>query len=156
MPTPPRASAIACGVAVAFVLAMAEAATVMYKWVDKDGRVFYSDQPPPANVKSEIIKPPPPPSNPNAAQELADKQNEQKVRERKQQEAQTVAERNRVELERRRDNCQKARAQLKQMLEQGDTLWYREDENGQRTILDEAARRAAIENQQVFIRDACS
>src|SRR5262245_31463942 len=157
MITSPRICAVACAIAIAFATAAAQAAPLMYKWVDKDGRIVYSDQPPPPNVKSEIIKPPPPPSNPNAAQELAEKQLEQKGREKKQQEAVAVAERNRVELERRRENCQRARAQLKAMLEQGDTtLWYREDENGQRVILDPAARAASIENQQAFIRDACS
>ena len=61
------------------VLACALAASTaafgqLYKWVDKDGKVTYSDQPPPANVKSEVLRPPPPPANPNAARELADRE----------------------------------------------------------------------------------
>ena len=38
------------------------------------------DQPPPGNVKSEIIKGPPPPANPNAAKEMATKELEYRQR----------------------------------------------------------------------------
>ena len=31
------------------------AGAVLYKWVDANGRVSYSDQPPPGNVKAEIV-----------------------------------------------------------------------------------------------------
>ena len=30
----------------------------MYKWVDSNGRVQYSDKPPPSNIKSEKLRPP--------------------------------------------------------------------------------------------------
>ena len=52
-------------------LAAAPASAAIYKWTDANGRVVYSDQPPPANVKVEAIAPPPPPANPNAVKELA-------------------------------------------------------------------------------------
>ncbi len=66
--------------AVAFVLAAFCAAQpalgALYKWVDSNGRVVYSDQPPTGDVKVETISGPPPPANPNAPQELANKQME--------------------------------------------------------------------------------
>lgn len=38
-------------IAIAILLATATVAAQVYKWVDKDGRVQYSDQPPPADAK---------------------------------------------------------------------------------------------------------
>ena len=39
----------------------------IYKWVDKDGVVQYTQTPPPAGVSSSEIKPPPPPPDAAAA-----------------------------------------------------------------------------------------
>src|SRR6185369_6896641 len=100
--TPPicNAGRSAFAIAVACALLAAPALATMYKWVDKDGKVVYSDQPPPANVKSEVIKPPPPPVNPNAAQEFADKKLELKAKEKNTQEEAKTAERTRLDNER--------------------------------------------------------
>ena len=57
-PTPPgagghhRPAAYAIA-ATALLLAAVPAAAALYKWIDANGRVIYSDQPPPANVKAE-------------------------------------------------------------------------------------------------------
>src|SRR5512141_964010 len=32
----------------------------MYKWVDSNGKVHYSDKPPPSNIKTEKLRAPPP------------------------------------------------------------------------------------------------
>jgi hypothetical protein len=140
--------------AAAMVACSAPAFATMYKWVDKDGKVIYSDQPPPSNVKSEVIKPPPPPSNPNAAQELADKQLELKLRDKKQQDQAKTAEKTRTDNERRRENCQQARMQLR-ALEAGNQLFYRYDANGQPVYLDDAGRLAAVAQQRDSVRDLC-
>ena len=58
----------------AVLLAAAPAIGALYKWTDANGRVIYSDQPPPGNVKVETINAPPPPDNPNAAKDLANKE----------------------------------------------------------------------------------
>lgn len=49
-----RPSLIAAIVALALCASSAVAAP--YKWVDKDGKTHYSDQPPPAGVKSEKVE----------------------------------------------------------------------------------------------------
>ena len=49
-------------------------AAALYKWTDANGRVVYSDQPPPGNVKVDTLAGPPPPANPNAVKELASKE----------------------------------------------------------------------------------
>ncbi len=60
--------------AAALAIVALPAAAALYKWTDANGRVIYSDQPPPGNVKVESINAPPPPANPNAAKELAAKE----------------------------------------------------------------------------------
>ena len=152
--SPAVAARLALALAAALALIAAPASAAMYKWVDKDGRVVYSDQPPPPNVKSEIVKPPPPPANPNAAQELADKQLELKMKEKKQAEITKTDEAKRVENERRRENCQLARGNLRRLM-MPTQPYIRYDDKGQPILMDEAARQATIAEQQRAIREHC-
>jgi len=153
--TNPRgAMAAALAIAIGLLFAAAPAGATMYKWVDKNGRIVYSDQPPPADVKSEIVKPPPPPVNPNAAKELADKEQEIKLRDKKRAEEAQTAEKTRIDAERRRENCVQARGQL-QALQLANQNYYRYNDKGERILLDDAARRAAIEQQQQIVRASC-
>lgn len=153
--TNPRgAMAAALAIAIGLLFAAAPAGATMYKWVDKNGRIVYSDQPPPADVKSEIVKPPPPPVNPNAAKEFADKELELKLRDKKRAEEAQAADKTRVETERRREICVQARGQL-QALQLANQNYYRYTENGERIILDDTARRAAVDQQQQVVRENC-
>jgi hypothetical protein len=146
--------AAALAIAIGLLFAAAPAGATMYKWVDKNGRIVYSDQPPPADVKSEIVKPPPPPVNPNAAKEFADKELELKLRDKKRAEEAQAADKTRVETERRREICVQARGQL-QALQLANQNYYRYTENGERIILDDTARRAAVDQQQQVVRENC-
>ncbi|MBI5910474.1 MAG: DUF4124 domain-containing protein [Betaproteobacteria bacterium] len=48
-------------VAIALALCVAlPASAQMYKWVDSNGKVQYSDKPPPSNIKTEKLRAPPP------------------------------------------------------------------------------------------------
>ena len=167
IPTPPASRGPACArtsqrgamaaalaVAVGLLFTAAPAGATMYKWVDKNGRVFYSDQPPPADVKSEIVKPPPPPVNPNAAKELADKELDLKLRDKKRAEEVQAAEKTRAEAERRRENCVQARGPL-QALQLANQNYYRYTEKGERVVLDDTARSAAVDQQQQILRENC-
>ncbi len=126
----------------------------MYKWVDENGRVVYSDQPPPANVKSEIVKPPPPPANPNAAKELADKELEIKQRDKKRAEEAQAAEKARADAERRRENCVQARGQLQALQQKGEAS-SATTKRARRHLPRRDARREAIERQQQAVRENC-
>ena len=42
------------------------ASAQMYKWVDANGKVQYSDKPPPSNIKTEKLRAPPPAAAPSA------------------------------------------------------------------------------------------
>ena len=149
-----RRAALATALAVGLLFAAAPAAATTYKWVDKNGRVVYSDQPPPADIKAEIVRPPPPPDNPNAAKELADREQEIKLRDKKRAEEAQTAEKTRIDAERRRENCVQARGQLR-VLQLANQNYYRYDEKGERVVLDAPARREAIELQQQIVRENC-
>ena len=48
-------------VAISLALCVAlPASAQMYKWVDSNGKVHYSDKPPPSNIKTEKLRAPPP------------------------------------------------------------------------------------------------
>jgi len=149
-----RRAATLAAVAAGLLFATAPAVATMYKWVDQNGRVVYSDQPPPADVKSEIVKPPPPPVNPNAARELADKESEIKLRDKKRAEEAQAADKLRADAQRRRELCQQARGQLL-ALQQDNQVYYRFNDKGERVALDNAARLAALEQQQRTVQEAC-
>jgi hypothetical protein len=150
----PRRDAGTLIVAVALALACAPAAGAVYKWVDANGRVVYSDQPPPASVKSETLKDLPPPANPNAAKELEEQEFARKQAEKKKQEAAAAAEKTRAETEQKRDMCATARGQLAMLLDARQPV-FRFNDKGERVAFDDQMRRDEIERTQRLIRDSC-
>jgi Domain of unknown function (DUF4124) len=145
---------IASVLLVAALPAIAGAAT-LYKWTDASGRVVYSDQPPPGNVKSEILKGPPPPANPNAGKELANKELEYKQRQLDKAEASAKAEKDATTAKARSDSCAQVKGEMQQ-LGQGDLTVYRINEKGERVPMDEAARRAERERLGKWVRENCA
>lgn len=131
-----------CGLplAAAVLLAVAvPAAGALYKWTDANGRVVYSDQPPPPGVKSEALNAAPPPANPNAVRELAEQEAELKKRQQdrvKQAEDQSKAQ---ADAGKRNAGCVSARAQV-QALGESQRVVYRYNEKGERYALDAATR----------------
>lgn len=127
-------------VAVVALLAVALPATAaLYKWTDANGRVVYSDQPPPPGVKSEPVNAAPPPANANAVRELAEQEAELKKRQQdraKQAEDETKA---RAEAGKRSAGCASAKAQV-QALGESQRVVYRYNEKGERYALDAATR----------------
>jgi hypothetical protein len=136
----------------ALVMVMPAAAT-MYKWVDANGNTIYSDQPPPANVKSEVIKPPPPPSNPDAIKEMVNADTEMKLREKQKIENAKQAQKKLNDAARRQELCANALGQIQTL--QRDDL-YRYDANGERVYLNADARAMESEAQQRIVRENCT
>jgi len=126
----------------------------VYKWVDANGRVVYSDQPPQGDVKSEVVRPPPPPVNPNAATELEDRQIADKQREKKRADEALAAQQARELSERRREACVSALGQMR-ALQRTSEVVYRFNERGERVLMTDDARRAAIEREQRIVRENC-
>jgi hypothetical protein len=137
----------------ALLLAVAgPAGAALYKWTDASGRVVYSDQPPPGNVKVETLNAPPPPANPNAAKELANKELEYKKRQVDSLEAAKKAENERVAARDLAANCTQLKDSLQQLAASEVQLW-RTNEKGERVVMDDSARRAERDRIVKWMRD---
>jgi hypothetical protein len=130
------------------VLAMTAATAAhaqLYKWVDKDGKVTYSDQPPP-DAKASRVNPPPPVAAPAAPRTAIEKDKElekgrTQAREKAKADEEAAKRTKAVE-----ENCARARANLRTVTEGGRIA--KTDEKGERVILDDeqiAAERVRAE-----------
>jgi hypothetical protein len=143
--------------AVAILLATATVAAQVYKWVDKDGKVQYSDSPPPATAtKSEAKKVDAPPAAASAAAPAKSLQDRSKDYDKRQAE---VAEKNKKnDLEQKNAavnaaNCADSRASLRE-LESGRPI-SRTTEAGAREYLDDTAKQGEIAKARKSVADFC-
>jgi hypothetical protein len=136
----------------ALALMASPAAAALYKWTDATGRVVYSDQPPPGNVKVETLQGPPP-ANPSAVKDLANKELEFKQRQLDRVDAQKLADNERASAKERAENCALVQANLKQLGEEGVALW-RVGPNGERVAMDDTARRAERDRLAKWFKDS--
>jgi len=144
---------MAAALAIAALCAL-PAQAALYKWTDASGRVVYSDQPPPGDVKVETIAGPAPPANPNAAKELANKEVDSK---KQTQEAAANAKKamaQRADAEKRGDACREARAELSR-LTADQVLLYSVNEKGEPVMMNDAERRRRRENVEVYLKANC-
>lgn len=127
----------------------------LYKWVDSNGKVHYSDKPPPSNVKTEKLRPPARPSSPPAAGASADAtkkdatakagpktlaESEQAFRKRQAEARKSEEEQERKEARARdqAENCRRAKAAVAN-LELG----------GRQTRINEKGERVFLTEQQI-------
>jgi len=142
-------------VAIALALWLAlPASAQMYKWVDADGKVQYSDKPPPSNVKTEKLRAPARAASTPAASEVkgaAQKdaakagpktaaEQEQAFRKRQLEatKAQEAEGQKQAEARDRAENCKRAKAALAN-LEMG----------GRQTYIDDKGERAFFTDQEI-------
>ena len=130
------------------------ASSTTYKWVDANGRVVYSDQPPPGNVKSEIVQGAPPPSNPNAVKEMVAKEAELKKRQLDAVDNAKKADVQRVEMAKRGEQCVRAQTQIKQLAAEQISL-VRYNEKGEIVYVDGATRRKEREQLELWVKANC-
>lgn len=138
-----------------FILALTcagTAAAALYKWTDAQGRVVYSDQPPPTNIKSEQLHVAPPPANPNAAKELA--QQEADFRKRQTDQAQALAKSDKTQAAEAQRNagCAQARSNLQQLADTQMAI-YRYNAKGVREAMDDASRQRERDRLTAWMRD---
>jgi hypothetical protein len=143
------------------VLAMASSAHAgITKWVDADGKVHYSDGPPPASAKSQ--KPLNIQSSPAGAQpasaggegkSLAERDLESRKRRVEAEEAAAKEAKDKEEAKRKQANCAQARAQL-QALQEGQRM-SSYNEKGERVFMEDSARPAAIEEAKRAVDSWC-
>ena len=125
----------------------------MYKWVDEDGQVQYTQSPPPPGVEGETIKPPPPPASPEEAQKQMQAREElldglQEDRQNKvETDAQAAAGAAWTE-----ENCRRARASVS-AYQVPNALIAQPD--GSRTRITEEQRLAGLKEAQERVKEYC-
>ena len=152
-------------------LAVVSPAAAQWKWKDKDGRVQYSDVPPPSGVKdSDILQRPnaarrlaaPAPTPAASAAEpaptgtIAPKVDPELEARRKKTEELENAKRKEEEQKvaaARKENCNQARTYMK-TLDEGFRI-ARTNANGEREVLDDTGRAAEVKRAQEAINSNC-
>jgi len=138
------------------IISMLMVATVtnagVSKWVDAEGKVHYSDQPPPSSAKSQknldiqtgpaspIIATP---DSKGGAKSLAERELEFRKRQAEAEKAAAKQAEETKDAKRKQENCAQARNQL-QALQEGQRI-VKYDEKGERVFLEDSARPQAIE-----------
>jgi hypothetical protein len=149
--------------AVLAALAFAAAASAQtYKWVDKDGKVRYGDQPPPG-VKATPLRGSSAPAAPAASADTKkdDKKGAKPLspeaafrkRQQDQKEAEEKASKERAEGDVRRQNCDVARANLRQ-LESGQRI-SSVNAQGERVFIEDNERVAQTQRAQKAVSEYC-
>jgi hypothetical protein len=145
--------AVAAVSAAALLAAFGPAGAVLYKWVDANGRVTYSDQAPGGNVKAEIVGAAPPPADPSAVRELAAQEADLKKQQTQRADEQKKAAKTRAEQAQLQQDCSDARERLK--LYASDEPIGRINEKGEQVLIDDAARQSVRERLRSQIRERC-
>jgi hypothetical protein len=117
----------------------------MYRWVDANGQVHYSDSPPPAGAKSPktIDMPSPAPAAaPAKGKTWQEKDLEFRQRQQAETEAQAKKEKEAADAKQKKENCEAARRNL-QTLESGQRV-ATTNAQGEREFMDDGARQKAI------------
>ena len=148
-----RAAALALALAAGLALP-GVASSTLYKWVDANGRVVYSDQPPTGNVKAEIVQGAPPPANPNAMKDLATKEAEFKKRQIDAADNAKKSDTQRADLTKKIEQCTRTQTQIKQLAAEQIGL-VRYNEKGEMVYVDDATRRKEREQLELWFKANC-
>ena len=145
------------GLAAALALcALPACAASLYKWVDANGRVVYSDQPPNApNIKAEKLNAAAPPSDPNALKDLAQKDADLKKRAADRDEASAKAGKERVQKQKQAEECARVASALTQ-LGWSQVIIYRANEKGEDVAMTEAERDKEKARLETYRKEHCS
>ena len=152
--------------------AYAASATAQWAWKEEGGRVVYSDRPPPANVKIQILRQPAGPamttssatgSEPgkeadkpgsSAPKSLAERDMEFRKRQQERADAEKKAQEEQQKSANKAADCERARGYQKS-LEDGIRI-TRTDASGNREYLDDAQRAAEVERTRKMVQQLCN
>ena len=163
-------------VAIALALCVAlPASAQMYKWVDSNGKVQYSDKPPPSNIKTEKLRAPPPaPSAPATSatageakagtqkdkdaakagpKTLAEQEQAFRKRQLEASKAQEADEKKQAQARDKAEHCRRATAAVNALQLGGRQ--QRIDSKGERVFLDEQQVGQELANAQQEAAAAC-
>jgi hypothetical protein len=135
--------------------AMTAGAQGLYKWVDAQGRVTYSDQPPPAaNTRSQETVKVVTPVNTDAAKELA--RQDTAFRKRQEDAAKKVSEQTKKEQQEaaKAEACVRARGDLRAI--RSNVPIAKMSESGERVVLDATARDTEGRRIETFLEENCT
>lgn len=142
------------GVTLTGVMALcAPASAEMYKWVDDEGNVQYTQTPPP-DRQAETIKPPPSVDSESAGKTLTEKK--QQLDMRRQQDSRAAEETQKVAAEaaKKKQACEAARQSLEKL--QSTPRVYEKDAYGDRRRIAEEERQKRISEAQERIGKTCN
>lgn len=136
----------------------------VYKWVDKNGNVHYSDLPPAsAEAKKMVKKTKDAVATPTAAAQpgqskpaanFADKELEFRKRKVEAEEAEKKQQLAQAEAKKKEDHCRSLRGNLRSLQEQGRV--YRYNEKGERTFLGDDERKQELAAVESEFRELCN
>lgn len=141
------------------------AAAQLYRWVDENGRVRYTDRPPPAGVKARTIATPSGPAVPaapdgaakDAPQGPATAAEQEQAFQKRRLEAQKAEEKAAAAAkgqQAKEANCRRAREVLA-TLQSGQRI-VRTNAQGEQYYLDDSARAGEVRNAQQAVQDWCN
>lgn len=139
------------------VLVGANAYAGLNKWVDADGKVHYSDQPPPPNVKAQTLRvtsdAAAPASAPAAPKTIAEREADLKKARQAKEEADDKGAKEQARLDAEKEYCDAAQKNLLLLLE--GTRMVDIDASGERSYLSDEQRRQRIEKVRQDIDTYC-
>ena len=148
-------------------LAASPVAAETYKWTDPEGKVHYSDQPPPANAKEQVMGKPRKPAASTAAPAVTDKgapaakaktyveqEADFKKRQVEAAEREAAEKKKAAEAAEKKRNCEQARLQLKSL--QSGERFRRTNAQGEREYLSDAQIAQEIERGKKTVDNWCN
>ncbi len=141
-----------CLIVAGFFLSLSANAK-MYKWVDEDGQVQYSQSPPNSDVKVEEIKPPGKVDTESAQKQLEAQKDRANAFSEKRIEAENETKKAEAEAEQKLKQCEQARARLKSFQRPRVNLL---DEDGNRVRAKEEDRLKGLEDAKKYLSDNCN
>lgn len=124
------------------------------KWVDADGKIHYSDEPPPINVKAKKLSTPSPASGVPAQKTYAEQEAELRKTQKTKEEAEQKAAKQQEEALAKQKYCATLRASLTTLENSPSIATY--NDKGERVIMDNAARQREIEEARRQISSNCN
>ncbi len=125
------------------------------KWVDADGKVHYSDEPPPDNVKTKTLTAPrDPASGVPAAKTFVEREAERKKAQKTKEEAAQKAAQQQEEALAKQKDCASAKTNLKAL--ENSPLIAIYNDKGESSYMDDSTRRKNIEEARKQISTYCN
>lgn len=139
---------------VCLLLLSFNAHSALTKWVDADGKVHYSDEPPPLNVEAKKLTTPSQPSGVPTQKTYVEQEAELRKTQKTMEEAEQKAAKQQEETLAKQKYCASLRATLTTLENSPSIATY--NEKGERVIMDDAARRKEIEEARKQISSNCN